>query len=197
MVNHFLIDLDVEKSAKFVCDAHVNKMLLETCQLLYTAWHENAVELPAVADGEAPPYKAAHKNHPTAIWTRAHKNNYDHMIKYAFALNKEAIARYPDRKTEHKCMQHIRRLKVWGYPKKEKVVEPPLKRRKKKQTIYATVDLPVGLTKLPLCMPEEYMVKKGDIYSAVGSYVKYYKSKEYTMKRKMTWKRLESKPSWI
>ena len=46
------------------------------------------------------------------------ENNYNHMVAYAFALNK-AIARYPDRKAEHKCMQHLRRLQSWGYPKRK------------------------------------------------------------------------------
>ena len=194
MVNHFLIDLDTNLSAKHTCDQHVNRMILETCQLLYTAWHVNANELPAVKESEPQPYKKTHTNHPTAIWTRAHENNYNHMVAYAFALNKEAIARYPDRKVEHKCMQHLRRLQSWGYPKKEKQ-EPIVKKRKRKETIYASVDLPEGLTKIPLCMPQEFIVKKGDCYSALKSYRKYYRSKELTMKRGMTWKR--NKPTWF
>jgi len=60
-MNIFFLDFDTEKCAKYHCDKHVVKMILETAQLLCgTHW---------VIGSEAP-YKLSHKNHPCAIWTR-------------------------------------------------------------------------------------------------------------------------------
>ena len=44
-------------------------MILETAQLLCTAHHElgTSIEIP---------YKATHKNHPSAIWVRDSAENY-------------------------------------------------------------------------------------------------------------------------
>ena len=64
-----------------MCDQHVVKMILESAQVLYCAWHTMAKEalLKFVDDYNAlrdegmalKPYKATHRMHPISVWVRA------------------------------------------------------------------------------------------------------------------------------
>lgn len=51
-VNVFMLDLDPVLAARYHCDKHVVKMILETAQLLSTAWHvlDNAWYMPLAED---------------------------------------------------------------------------------------------------------------------------------------------------
>lgn len=197
-MNLFLLALKIAESAEATCDAHCVKMILESTQLLYSAHHVNSGKLPKVKSSELPPYKLNHRNHPTAIWVRTSKNNYDYLLSYAFALAEEYTARYG--KT-HKCVHHLKRLQEWGYPEKTVEEEPPAKKRKvkKKPTVYATKSIPQGCTPFPLCLPEEYMVHDAaGNYFGVESYRKYYKAKPKMMKKPMVWSKIpEHKPKWF
>jgi hypothetical protein len=51
-MNIFYLHRDVWQCAKMHCDVHVNKMILESAQLLSTAHHEL---------GSTAPYKTTHK----------------------------------------------------------------------------------------------------------------------------------------
>ena len=61
-MNIFWLSTDVEEGARFHCDKHVVKMILEYAQLMSTAH----VEL----DGSQVAYKPTHKNRPCAVWVR-------------------------------------------------------------------------------------------------------------------------------
>ena len=77
-MNIFYLSEDPNQAAKYMYNKHVVKMILESAQLLCTAH--------IISDGESAdvPYKATHKNHPSAIWARESVSNYiwlyDHMI---------------------------------------------------------------------------------------------------------------------
>ena len=43
-MNIFFLDKTPEKSAQYLCDKHVPKMLLESCQMLSTALRQNGYE---------------------------------------------------------------------------------------------------------------------------------------------------------
>ena len=62
-------------------DLHVNKMLLETCQLLCNA-HEIA------------PYKRTHYNHPCSVWVRSSQQNYLWTCNLGMALAMEFRHRF-------------------------------------------------------------------------------------------------------
>lgn len=102
-MNLFILDYDIEISASYHCDEHVNKMILEAAQILNAVCIKN--ELPA-------PYKLTHKNHPCTLWAGASLENYLYVMDYAFYLNEEAKRRY-DRKTDHKSWLVIESL---GFP---------------------------------------------------------------------------------
>ena len=79
---------------------HVIKMILETTQLLCSAWHmtdpEHCVYKPC--------YKLTHKNHPCAIWTRESIQNYKWLCELGIELCKEYTHRYGK---IHKCQAYI------------------------------------------------------------------------------------------
>tara|TARA_R110002124_G_scaffold173400_4_gene340985 strand:+ start:1956 stop:2408 length:453 start_codon:yes stop_codon:yes gene_type:complete len=138
-------------------------MIVEYAQLLSTAHH--------VCDGEPTIqcYKATHKNHPSAVWARANKYNYDWLHSLLVATAKEYTYRY----------KKIHATESGGI-------------------INNLSNLPVAMsqatslnefrTDIPQCMPIEY--KKSDAISAYRLY--YIKDKE----RFARWKERKA-PSWF
>jgi hypothetical protein len=66
-------------SAIWLDDLRLNKMVLETAQLLCTAHHELGSAMPGM-------YRPSHKNHPCAIWVRACRGNYVWALEHFAAL---------------------------------------------------------------------------------------------------------------
>jgi len=134
-MNIFYVDKDPVIAAQQLVDKHVVKMPLETAQLLCSAFPQ----------GEAP-YRRTHYNHPSAVWTRRSRANYEWVIKHGLALCEEYTKRYGK---QHKsnivilwCQANIDRIE-WG---EDFFTDPPA------------------------CMPEE--CKMSD---SVESYRKYYR----------------------
>ena len=97
-MNIFFLDFDTNKCAKYHCDKHVVKMILETAQLLCGVHHMTPQVTPQV------PYKLSHKNHPCAIWARESLSNYLYLCDLGLELCKEYTYRYGKR---HKSEQVI------------------------------------------------------------------------------------------
>lgn len=86
-MNIFVLDTDPQNCARYHCNKHVIKMILETAQLLSTAHH--------VLDGTSPStYKKTHPNHPCAKWVRETSANYRWTWKLLDALCEEYTLRY-------------------------------------------------------------------------------------------------------
>jgi hypothetical protein len=140
-MNIFLLDLDPKKAAQAHADKHVVKMLLEACQLLYTAhWafaYPKLLECKApihlskaqkqltvpnsmltapcsVTRPDEPGFRPCHIHHPCARWVRESIENYDFTADLAIELAQEFKFRYP-KKGEHECEQHAWWLK-WNSP---------------------------------------------------------------------------------
>jgi hypothetical protein len=97
-MNIFYLDRDPYKAARFHCDKHVVKMILETAQLLSTAHHEFGTATDTM-------YKPTHKNHPSAVWVRQSKKNYH----WAYELFQWLSFEYSDRyKKTHKSWFKLR-----------------------------------------------------------------------------------------
>lgn len=90
-MNIFVLDNDPEMAAKYHCDKHVVKMILEYAQLMSTAHRE--LDGPDFADREGL-YKSTHKNHPCAIWTRESSSNYDWLYQLFVETHHEYSRRY-------------------------------------------------------------------------------------------------------
>lgn len=172
-MNLFVLSIDPKEAAEAHGDKHVVKMILEACQMLYTA-HWTAVhphllnersavkiskahKLLAVPDHMAsapkrkckdePGFRPVHLHHPCTIWIRECLGNYMWAIELALALAEEYEYRWPGRK--HSCKAHAEWLKH---------------------------NIPPGIcdkerSEFAVAMDEEYRVA-GD---PVASYIKYYK----------------------
>jgi len=84
-VNIFVLDLNIEKCARYHCDQHVVKMILESAQIACTALN---------LKGFTTPYKSTHVKHPCVLWAGASFANLQWLKKLARALNREYRYRY-------------------------------------------------------------------------------------------------------
>jgi len=96
-MNIFVTDPCPLRSARYLDTLRVNKMILESAQLLCGALHHYGVEAP---------YKPTHMQHPAAIWTRFSRENYIWLWEHYVALLNELYSR---RGTIHKSGE----FKVW------------------------------------------------------------------------------------
>ena len=90
-MNIFVTDPSPEISAQNLDDKRVNKMILESVQMLATAIHsldipedQKNAYLPTTRAGT--PYKPTHKNHPCSVWVRSHWLNYRWLTRHYIAL---------------------------------------------------------------------------------------------------------------
>jgi hypothetical protein len=70
-MNIFFLHKFPSKSAEYLCDKHIPKMLLESCQMLSTAVQENAGE--RLEDL----YKPAYPKHPMTKWVGSTFSNFN------------------------------------------------------------------------------------------------------------------------
>ena len=84
-MNIFILDSDPELAAQQQCDKHCVKMILESNQLLCTAFWMQGIEAP---------YKKTHYNHPSSVWARESRGNFDWLLKHTAALFCEYTKRY-------------------------------------------------------------------------------------------------------
>ena len=80
-MNIFALDKSPIISAQQLCDKHIVKQGLESCQMLCSVF-DNA------------PYKRTHYNHPCTIWVRSSKRNYEWLIDHATEIFNEYTRRY-------------------------------------------------------------------------------------------------------
>ena len=148
-MNIFFLDWDPEVCAQYHVDKHVVKMILESCQLLYTChWTMTMQTAPPPYISCAPNgkgYKPTHRNHPCNVWLRESLDNYLWLLRLAHALVDEYKFRYGEDKT-HKCEAHLEWLSM--------VYPAGLERR--------------GLTPPRLAMPDEF--KSPDAIDAYRAY---------------------------
>lgn len=114
-MNIFYLHTNPKTAARMQCDKHVVKMVLESAQLMSTAYWEL---------GEEGPYKKNHVNHPSAIWVRGSWDHYMWFRLHAFALAEEYTYRY---NKVHKSQEIIKQL--WEPPEamaRNGWTDPPL-----------------------------------------------------------------------
>tara|TARA_R110001632_G_scaffold68465_7_gene160464 strand:+ start:978 stop:1517 length:540 start_codon:yes stop_codon:yes gene_type:complete len=108
-MNIFYLDPNPDTCAEMHCDKHVVKMIIEYAQLMSTAHRvlDGDQYLDKTANGrnikrwrlsnsnlEQVIYKASHINHPSAIWTRQSKQQYEFVYNLFQSLCKEYTHRY-------------------------------------------------------------------------------------------------------
>ena len=82
-MNIFVLDRNPIHAAQQACDQHVIKMILESAQMLCSAFPKGTA-----------PYKRTHYNHPCSVWARQSLENYQWLLAHAFALAEEYTHRY-------------------------------------------------------------------------------------------------------
>ena len=82
-MNIFVLDESPVVSAKYACDKHVVKMILESAQMLCSVHPEGTA-----------PYKRSFYNHPCTKWVRESARNYEWLLLHAYALCDEYTRRY-------------------------------------------------------------------------------------------------------
>lgn len=91
-MNIFCIYDDPAKSAQQLCDQHVNKMVLESAQMIANCFSLDTLEsAPKTAKGTA--RKHSYYNHPCSIWVRETKANFKWLLDHALAMEQERLAR--------------------------------------------------------------------------------------------------------
>lgn len=81
-MNIFVVDNDTWNCAKALDDLRLNKMILETAQLLSTAMRFRGYTGNDI-------YNSTHVNHPCSIWTRSSSENYSWLLAYFSDLVEE------------------------------------------------------------------------------------------------------------
>jgi len=84
-MNIFVLDLDIKKCAKYHCDRHVVKMLLEGVQILCAVCAKSGIKTA---------YKSTHHNYPCVLWAGKSIQNWQWLRKLVVSLNIEYKYRY-------------------------------------------------------------------------------------------------------
>ena len=182
-MNLFILSLDPAKTAEYMMDKHIAKIILEAVQMLCTT--KRLLGGGGSGGGDIDPcvYKIAHKNHPVTIWCRASQANFIWTLDLVDAMHAEWKYRYahPAQK-QHKSyiVAQYLRLNI-----------PPA-------AAFERVKVPGIMTPFALAMPDEYKVRassSGDgMYDAVASYRSYYLSEP--KRRIAKWGKLRGMPVW-
>jgi hypothetical protein len=134
-MNIFVLHWKTRKAARWHCDKHVVKMILETTQMLYTAHWVKAY--PSLRQYKSPialskyqktldvpehmftaprciktyqiGYRPCHVGHPCTKWVRLTSGNYMWLISLGLELCKEFTHRFDN---IHSCQKHLEWLKA-------------------------------------------------------------------------------------
>ena len=158
-MNIFVLDNDPVKAAQYMDDQRVNKMIIESGQMMRAAlgrhgMTEGDCRQFGILTKSGTPWRITHKNHPCTLWAGETRMNFMWLATHALALCREFEQRYLK---EHACRQPIMHM-----------IE------------YMEQYIPEGdYTPFAQAMPVEY---KHD--NAVTAYRRYYQSKDNIRYRK-------------
>ena len=113
-MNIFFLDQNIKRCAKYHCDQHVIKMILESTQILSTVLSLQGIKTL---------YKPSHQKHPSVIWTCASLQNWLWLRELVFLLNDEYKYRY-NSIINHKSYDVAKQLKVPNLPEKGLLEHP-------------------------------------------------------------------------
>lgn len=104
-MNIFLTDRDPEVASKDLDDSRLNKMILETTQILCVAYRylfpEETLKHHDIL------YKSSHENHPCSLWVKKNHYNYYWLVKYLYFINKERLRRTNKEHKSYNQLFHI------------------------------------------------------------------------------------------
>lgn len=104
-MNIFILDEDIPLCAKYHCDKHVVKMILESVQLLCTALNKK---------GFVTPYRSTHVKHPCVLWIEESYDNFLWVLELAVSLNDEYRFRY-SKAQDHASIKVLQTIESMRY----------------------------------------------------------------------------------
>lgn len=126
-MNIFILSKNAKRAARFHCDKHVIKMILESIQLLTCAWYSfglpgweaeisaKVAEHPVTKmhgdDAKTTVYKRTHANHPCSLWVQKSAANYAWLVDMTRELCLEKRRRWP-KTLPHKCEAYLDALQT-------------------------------------------------------------------------------------
>jgi hypothetical protein len=119
-MNIFAISKDPKECASYLDDKRLNKMILETAQILSTA----LIRL-GYSDDRELLYKPTHQNHPCILWACKSYRNYHWLLSYGFYLHSERSKRFPN-KPDHKSVETLKSCSAIIYHNLELFTAVPL-----------------------------------------------------------------------
>lgn len=108
-MNIFYTSDDPVQAARDLCDQHVNKMIVESAQMMSTAIRRHAPELNY---GIIKIYKPAYQRHPCTIWAGDSREHFLWLHSHATAIYLEFRKRY---KNDHKTGRMLPLLKACDF----------------------------------------------------------------------------------
>jgi len=138
-MNLFILDNNIELSAKYHCDKHIVKMPTETAQMLSFAYHNKDIWDCSFPDFIMR-FSKTHNLHPCSIWMRKSLSNFLYAANFGLALYNEYQYRY------NKIDKHTRARTIFEFALKN----PP-----------NIAD--IGLTKFESCMDEQFKISDNPI----------------------------------
>lgn len=160
-MNIFMLDLCPRQTAMWHVDSHVVKMPLEAAQLLSSTHRVLGTSF----SNEV--YRKTHVNHPSCVWVRSKRENYDWTYEYYRALSEEYTYRYDRVHASWTKLSIV--LSNNPVSKFENEIE--------------------GLSTLPCCMPDIYKVSD----NSITNYRQYYRLGKASLH---VWTK-RSQPEWI
>lgn len=192
-MNIFVIDKDPVIAAQSLCDKHINKMLLESTQMLSTcirvlAGKQEVQKSPKgrnikrwtlrdstlLSQYDDVLYKSCYVNHPCNQWLRESYHNFTWLYIHATEQLREYSTRFDK---DHGCAEQLRYIaKIYWSSHFPELFRPNM-----------------NLTPFALAMPDEYKCS-----DPVSSYRKFYFYDKHVNRRIVYWnKRPERKPVWF
>lgn len=104
-MNIFVTDSNPRLAAISLPDKLLVKMVLETTQLLATAFSEKYLNLGTLTKKDGNPYRPTHVNHPSVKWTSSNIHNAKWLSEHGIALSEEYTKRYGK---IHSCDSQLR-----------------------------------------------------------------------------------------
>ena len=143
-MNIFVLHKNPKLAAKFHCDKHVIKMIVESAQMLMSSYHVTQNEK---ALNHKDMYRLTHQKHPCTLWVNESLSNWKWLYELMNELNEEYKSRY-DKSVDHLSVTKINNVvNEAGLPNIEGI----------------------GLTDFAQAMPEQYRCE-----DAVKAYREYY-----------------------
>ena len=104
-MNVFCLDRDPTKAAEMMCDKHVVKMIIETCQILSAVIDVNYIDEHRAKGWKSKPsqqlgcpnYPPAHVKHPATLWAIEARGNAVWLCKHLRELCRQYYLRYDNK----------------------------------------------------------------------------------------------------